>query len=340
MFWTYIKMKLISTFEPIKRIEKIDWVVILTLIYLIFYTNYPTPIKMIHLFIGTWGVLLFKFSKHYLYWAAISLIQIYYLYNNRFGADNHKYLFAYWVFALTFSFYYGRKNKKILNQLLEHNSKWLIGLTMAFAIFWKTYTPDYLNGQFMAFTLIDDNRFLFLVKLLTNLPPDYLELIDFQIFGIKHSFLGFSSPHLYNVYFLGQVKSLGLLFTWWVYLIELLIAVLFLLPEKFKLNKIRTYLLLGFILTTYVFLGVIGFGWLLIILGLAQVNNKNKHLINYFLVAFILIKIFTFLPFQNDSTLEAEGNPIKTNKVEQSRPQSQSPRNGESQLHRLVQKSR
>lgn len=319
-------MKIINLSPIFKRLEKLDWVIILTLFYLILYTKYSTNIRMAHLFLGTWGLLLYRHSKHFLYWMVISIVQFIYLYSAPYTTDNHKFLFAYWIFALTISLFLGRKNPKKLNLLIEHNSKWLIGLAMAFAIFWKTYSPDYLSGQFMSFTLIDDKRFLFFVKFLTDLPADYFELIDYQFFGIKFSYLGFKTSNLYEVYFLKQVKTLGLFFTWWVYVIELLIAVLFLLPEKFKLHKIRTFALLIFIFSTYFFLGIIGFGWLLTILGLAQINEKNKHFVGYFLATFVLIKIFTFLPFQNSNRDDESIRKNLVNKAEQNRPQGQTHR--------------
>ena len=76
-----------------------------------------------------------------------------------------------------------------------------------------------------------------------------------------------------SVALLGLTARLALLadvLTWWTLAIEGAVALAFLCPGPSWLGRHRDHLLITFTVTTYLAAPVLGFGWLLLVLGLAQ----------------------------------------------------------------------
>ncbi len=66
--------------------------------------------------------------------------------------------------------------------------------------------------------------------------------------------------------------------TWWTLAIEGLIALLFLWPGERWISAIRTFSILVFAATTYLVAPVLGFGWIVIVLGFAQCPERHPKL--------------------------------------------------------------
>ena len=89
-----------------------------------------------------------------------------------------------------------------------------------------------------------------------------------------------------------SVQPLGLFLTWWTVLIEGSLAIAFLVPSTRHTIFVRSLLLLAFLITTYTNAPVIGFGWLLAVMGLAQCEPRARGMQFAFVIAFLLIWLY------------------------------------------------
>jgi hypothetical protein len=75
------------------------------------------------------------------------------------------------------------------------------------------------------------------------------------------------------------------------------VAVLMLLPTAPLATNLRHASLLGFCLVTYAFAPVAGFGWLLLVMGLAQVAPGRTWLKGTYIAAFLAVVFYDDLPW-------------------------------------------
>ena len=106
----------------------------------------------------------------------------------------------------------------------------------------------------------------------------YLEGIDLRTVSLAES---------------GPLRALARFATWWTVAIEATLGVLFLSPGGRRVRLTRDLLFLAFAVTTYLVATVKGFGWLLMILGIAQCSEERKTLVNLYLLTIIIIQFYT-----------------------------------------------
>ena len=226
------------------------------------------------------------------------------------SSDNHKYLFVYWCLALCCAFSLPRPHQQ---EALALSSRWLIGLCMLLAAVWKLATPEYTSGTFFRYELLCDGRLTPLASWLGNLPAAALEtnrqlrelIQDGHFRGLAVNAVELAeSPRL---------VWLAHAMTWWTVAIEGTLAALFLWPSAEKPRPVagvrlgrslalpltpslafaRNFALLAFAATTYFVAPVRGFGWVLMLLGLAQCKDDQRHLRLAYLAALVLIQAYT-----------------------------------------------
>jgi hypothetical protein len=224
------------------------------------------------------------------FWYVVATLLGTTVYLNWETSDNHKYLFVYWCLALcgAFSLPPGQQAAA-----LATSSRWLIGLCMLLATLWKLAMPDYRDGSFFEHTLLADERFAYFASTIAGLPlkalADNRALVDLvregHLHGAEVSSVVFStSPAI------GYVAQA---MTWWTVMIESLLAVTFLAPDRRITAAVRNTLLLLFAATTYVIAPVRGFGWMLMLLGLGQCEERERAFRPLFLAALVLIQLYT-----------------------------------------------
>ena len=86
--------------------------------------------------------------------------------------------------------------------------------------------------------------------------------------------------------------------TAWTIGLEALIGLGFLVRRPARLAGIRDYLLLLFIASTYALAPVVGFGWLLVVMGFAQAEGPIRYL-HLLYVAALLVLQLDRLPWQS-----------------------------------------
>lgn len=205
------------------------------------------------------------------------------------AVDNHKYLMAYWCITLCCVF---SLPSHLQRSGIACSARWTIGLCMAWAVLWKVLSPDYLNGSFFHYTLLVDERFAMVARLLAGVPASSLAdnrhlhdlLLNGHLRGLEVASVGLADTW--------QVRKVALLLTWWTVLIEAGLAVLFLLPDRARLRTFRNAGLLAFGITTYAVAPVIGFGWMLMLLGMAQTGRRQQAWRLGYLAAFLLIQAY------------------------------------------------
>ncbi|HZN36096.1 MAG TPA: hypothetical protein VFB80_19835 [Pirellulaceae bacterium] len=240
------------------------------------------------------GVVYRRWLARPAFWYVVATLLGTTVYLNWESSDNHKYLFVYWCLALTSALSLPREQQA---PALAQSSRWLIGLCMLLAVLWKVSTPEYCSGSFFHYTLLADDRFAQFTSLAAGVPLDQLrdnaKLVDLLREGHLTAGTSIASVVLASS---PAVNLLALAMTWWTVAIEGLLAVLYLAPNGRRLAASRNLLLVLFAATTYLIAPVRGFGWMLMLLGLAQCEDRDRIFRPLFLAALVLIQIYT-LPF-------------------------------------------
>ncbi len=271
----------------VNRFSKIDFAIIFTLILLFFYTESSLKIDLIIKATAVVGLFFFRITKTFWFWLFVSVILIIGHSLIWYSIDNHKYLITWWTLALSLSF--------LINEYewnIEFNGRILIGLCFLFATFWKVITPEYMDGSFFHYLLIGgDSRFIDFSVILTGVNPEVIEMNrnlmnEIKTLPWKEIEYSLESTH--------RSVIMAHFLTWWTIIIEGVIAISFLVKNGGYLYRYRDYILGVFILSTYTVASVIGFAWLIIAMGISQVDEKfsiQKKL--WYLFLFIIMAFFS-----------------------------------------------
>jgi len=251
-----------------------------------------------HLFISLFfpGIIFPKIILSKTYWIFItSIMFIYYVLNNLddlIANHIHVYVFLMILGTLTVivrSWNYDWKS------FLGISAKWLIGMIFLLATVGKFLAPEFADGSFFEFIAFNDKRFEGFTSVLLGSQSEVLsgnrQVLD--------ALLITNQPEntVYNFKSTSLISSISLYMSYWTVIVEGLIALLFLLPDKLKLSKYRDITLLIFIITTYPIATVPGFAMSLLLLAFVQSYLKNDKSSIYtllYLFIFLFISVFAF----------------------------------------------
>ncbi|WP_152532226.1 hypothetical protein [Leptolyngbya sp. Heron Island J] len=199
---------------------------------------------------------------------------------------NHEYLYTYWVLVCTIAVW-----SRTPKQVLSWNSRWLIGLCFLFATLWKFLGGEYLDGSFLHLTFLLDHRLAMGAVLFGGL--DLATLGDNrQIFEQMQASAAVTTVNQLST--TPRMAAASLVLSYWTILIEGLVAASFLLTAPRWLYQQRDWILFGFVITTYSVIPVLGFGALLMVMGLIQ--TKSAFISRIYLGLLILMPIWMPLP--------------------------------------------
>ena len=205
-------------------------------------------------------------------------------------ADNHIYLLGYWCLANAIALR-DSEPPAALGQM----SRWLLGLAFTFAVMWKAVlAPDYLDGRFFRVTFLSDPRLIEPAMLLGGLTADDLEQSRLALEALPEG-AELLAPR--RVVETGRLRTLSAISTWGVLAHEAAIATAMLLPSAPIVVAARHALLLSFCAVTYAFAPVAGFGWLLLVIGLAQVPRDAYWLRVAYVGAYLLVIFYAEVPW-------------------------------------------
>ena len=198
-------------------------------------------------------------------------------------ADNHQYLIIYWVVAVALA---ANTLDPVRARALA--ARWLLAAVFCLATLWKLSNLAFIDGSFFEFTLLTDSRFAPVATVLGGVDSHDLDANRTVFDAMRVPAPGAS------VDLLGHTARLALLadvLTWWTLAIEGAVALAFLSPGASWLGRHRDYVLITFTVTTYLAAPVLGFGWLLLVLGLAQLRSTDRPLPVLYVAAFVVVRI-------------------------------------------------
>jgi hypothetical protein len=174
---------------------------------------------------------------------------------------------------------------------LAVNSRALIGLCFLFAAFWKFYSPDFLDGSFLDFTLLTDKRFETVSRVAGGVTSDVLASNRAAVADLARE-----DNRQTSVLVRGTAGTLTLarFLTGWTIMMESAVAVAFLWPGRRGVARLRDPLLGLFLLTTYPIASVLTFGWVLAVMGFAQASSQVTRL--FYAAVFVLLPLYE-VPF-------------------------------------------
>ena len=211
------------------------------------------------------------------YWLIFIISYLLYFIPNLVTADNHRWLFLYFIFGIYISLLQKDPKKQLSHEAIKRTSISLIIVSFSLAFLWKLLTPKYMDTSFFEFVLAGGDHRLqdFVVLILGYLPQD----IKHNIYLIENFIPGnpiqaYATPLIIS----GPLKAASAFFTYYALAIELAVPTLYLISLKNKAyRKYASYSLLVFIISVYFITPVYGFGEILALLGLASCEDKRME---------------------------------------------------------------
>ena len=255
-----------------------------TLLLLAFYPPRSIYISLPLSIIAIAGIIVPALRHARLPWLAAGVLVAAACLTNWQSTDNHKYLLAYWCLAIFCCF-----NTSDPERSLARIGRWLIALVFAIAVLQKTLSPDYLTGGFFYYELLFDDRFGNLARYVGGINAFIVELNE----SARQALVNYDSTlTAVKLSSTDNLLYLAAFITWWNYLIQFAIAVTWLAPASHALARARHPLLLVFLFSTYLFAPVIGFGWVLAIMGIASLDPHAIRTQALYLLAFVLLQVY------------------------------------------------
>lgn len=254
----------------------------------IFYTQVPLIAFVIC------GLVKRELARLPLFWFSVSGLIVLDLMVGWFYVDNHKFVELYWCLTLAVV---TASPPELRKKIFANNSRWILAAVMLFAVLWKAISVSYTSGAFFEFTLLTDERFQNMANWFGGVGYDTLASNRESLGWFRIAHLKGEAAEIAAIESSVGVQRLAFFMTWWTIFIEALIGVLYLIPKRVKnIGAIRDYALLSFAATTYLFAPVVGFGWLLMMMGAAQTESRFRF--RLFCIAFVVIQVYE-LPYAN-----------------------------------------
>jgi hypothetical protein len=222
-------------------------------------------------------------------WGALALLTAVRIADDWPLADNHIYLLGYWLLAISLAL-----RSRAAAPTLADASRALIGLAFAFAVLWKVaLSPDFIDGRFFRVTLITDPRFAAATRIIGGLSDEQLRAAREAVALLPHGAELLDPPELVEP---ARLRLFALVSTWGVLGLETLVATLMLARSRLP-GLLRHAALLSFCAVTYAFAPVAGFGWLLLVMGLSQVEARQVWLARLYQLMFLIVLFYDEVPW-------------------------------------------
>ena len=207
-------------------------------------------------------------------------------------ADNHIYLLGYWLLAVSLAL--RSRDDVATTSTLADASRALIGLAFAFAVVWKVaLSPDFIDGRFFRVTLVTDPRFAAATRIIGGLSDEQLRAAREAVALLPHGAELLDPPELVEP---ARLRLFAIASTWGVLALETVVAALMLARSRLP-GVLRHAALLTFCAVTYAFAPVAGFGWLLLVMGLSQVEARQVWLARLYQLMFLVVLFYDEVPW-------------------------------------------
>jgi hypothetical protein len=263
----------------LKNIHPVRFSILLTLFFII--THFQKIISANHWLVlpliltSSIGILFENYRESKYLWIIQGLLYFYWVILIWQQVDNHIYLWGYWMLAIGIGL-----SQKAAYRHIQISAKVLIAGSMLMAVIQKL-NPTFLSGDFFYFQLLTDYRFCFIGQLIDVNMVDIVEknkaLLE-QLLSNSDPILLHTGPSLLSTI------SNGL--TWYIVVVELAIAIAFLLPKGYHWQ--HWFMLL--FLSTYFILPIQGFAFTLLTLSFTLVKKHHIGLkLTYILFLFYIL---------------------------------------------------
>lgn len=252
--------------------------------------------KLFTLFVP--GILFTRVLIHKAYWLVIfsTLFFYYVVLGLRTNVPNHYYVLLS-ISLVSLITLYLKNNHADWETYLGKTCGWVIGLIFLFAVIGKFLAPEFLEGSMFELFLFKDERLVGLTEFVLGKDSELLHQNQLALDKIYHS------NHPENEILIlrsnNHLSQISIFLTYWTILIESLVALFFLVPDAWKISKLKDFILILFILSTYPIATVVGFATGLLIYAFAQSYFQNgiKHFYTQtYLVIFLLCSVF-YIPY-------------------------------------------
>lgn len=276
--------RLIKFFEQADRFSLVGY---LTLFMLVFFGPnewFALPIYQITLL---FSLLVSKILRSPVLWGILSLTTFAALFDFWETVDNHMWLMLYWLLVMFFATLSSRMYKTDTLDFLKHNAVFILIFTMGVSVLQKILGGVFLNGSFFEFTILTDERFYLVAHYLGGISTfDFFNNVD-MLSNVADPY----SPLVIKTS--NAIRTVSLIFTYAIVLLEALIAALFLF--KNKKAHLWAHILNGlFIVTVYFIAPVYAFAFLITVLGIASLNTdkSSSKLILMYVALMVLIFLY------------------------------------------------
>lgn len=269
------------------QMDRLELALLLTLLLLIFYPPRYVYISLPLSVIAISAILMPPLRRSRFLWLLAALLVGAVAVSNWHATDNHKYLLCYWCLAICCSLCTADPDRS-----LARIARWLIAAVFSIAVLQKFLSNDYLSSDFFYFELLFDERFAGLAKYVGGVSEFSSELNASARRALVNYDSVLAAAKLSSNS--GSLLYLATFITWWNFLLQVVIGVVHLAPTSTWLATLRHPMLLLFVLSTYMFAPVIGFGWVIIILGVAQLDPAATRMRLLYLLSFVLLQIYKY----------------------------------------------
>jgi hypothetical protein len=230
------------------------------------------------------------------YWVGVTLAFLVLVCRTWPLASNIYFLAGYWTLAIVIALCLPDPPAS-----LAVSARWLLALVFLWAALWKgVFSPDYRDGRFFSVILMTDVRFKEQTRLLSGLTVDEIRQNEAYLLA-EPAALG--DPPMERMRSTPRFRLWVAVITWSVLAYEAALGLAFLFPLGRRLSLLRHGAFLLFSIGTFAFAPVRTFGWLLLILGLAQVDLESTRLRTVYLITWFLVAFVSYAPWAHVSGL-------------------------------------
>lgn len=201
--------------------------------------------------------------------------------------DNHKYLLVYWLWVLFVAHLFVSPEQQ--ERTIRFNARFFLCLIFLAAAAQKVSSPSYRSGEMFEHLLYVDSRFAAFGKLI-GIDPSVPDAVKKRIALFRSPFAQVEGNEL-DIPGSDRARTAALMMTRWDVSLQLAIGILLLVRRRVT-DEIAHFLLLFFILTTYLPAPVFGFGWILAIMGFTLAKGKFPKIAAAYIICFALILVY------------------------------------------------
>lgn len=186
--------------------------------------------------------------------------------------DDHVAATTYWVGAVALGL-----RAKDVRGTLSASARFLVGTIFACAVAWKVGAGEYLDGTFWRHTLLFDERFEWVARVVGDTSPAMIDANHESYARLSRVAAERGASPGATLVHGARLAPLAAAFTWWGVVVEAAVAAAFLSPLPARWAWTRHATLAAFALSTYLVVPVAGFIALLALLASAQVTTGRQR---------------------------------------------------------------